>query len=265
MNGAGAGTELRTVAFGGLDADIWGAAWSCGANGHGHAMVSIGAGSGVFEGQVAIDGYGEAQPWQLSAPGVELVITPQGAPAIAAAASIDEAPTTGCEQLCGVRGALVIDGAEHDVQCPGLRGARTIEVTLARLESVREVFAWFGPGDGLGLLALRPLGSAGHEHDRVAAALFEGGGAVPVTDPRLSTTYGASGLPTRASIELWLQAHEGEAFPRRAVGEVSGPWGKMTAAQDERPGPTIVVSCAPLRWRSKGREGAGVYLLAALG
>ncbi|MDQ2760232.1 MAG: hypothetical protein M3Y17_07295 [Actinomycetota bacterium] len=264
---ASARNELRTLAFGDLDGRTWGAVWS--QEDDRQALVSIGTASGVFNGQVTIEGSGVAQPWRLRGAGVELVVTPRGESAIA---SIEELGITGFEQLCSVQGTCVIgetDRTEHDVHCPGRRGARTTTIDFARLDSVREVSAWLGPGDGLWLLALRPRKSAGHGHDLVAATLFEAGVAVPIADPRLSTTYGAGGLPMRASIELWLGAQDGETYARRGVGDVAGPQSESVGPRaevsepwSEMVVPGIKLDCAPLRWRSAGREGAGVYLLA---
>lgn len=90
----------------------------------------------------------------------------------------------------------------------------------------------------------------------MAATLFDPDGWVPVSDPRLSTTYTDAGDPTRASLELWIVDGENE-FARRAAGETSAPPVGAQAGGLE-------LRVAPLRCHSRGLEGAGVYLLATL-
>jgi hypothetical protein len=74
-------------------------------------------------------------------------------------------------------------------------------------------------------------------------------------DPRLSTTYDGDGDPTRATVELWISDGERE-YPRRAAGEAAGP--ALTLVSD---GVTLAV--LPLRYHSRGSDGAGIYLLAS--
>ena len=73
---------------------------------------------------------------------------------------------------------------------------------------------------------------------------------MPVTEPRLSSTYTADGVPARVGLELWLGEEEGEQYPRRAAGEAIG----RAAVSDDPPLRSELV-----RWRMRGREGLGVY------
>ncbi len=252
------GALLRTLAFGDLDTGTWGAVWSQGDARP--ALLSLGSGSGAVTRQVSIVGSGEDDEWRLEGDGVELTFT---ARARAAVAPIAGAQIGGFEQLCEVGGRFVIGADEHELhQCPGRRGARIPKVELARVQSAREVSAWFGPGDAFALLALRPLGAAGHGQDLVGAALLDSGGAVTLTDPRLSSTYDAAGRATRASVELWLGPPDNEQYPRRATGEALGPAGEAVDAGGERLDPGLELHTALWRWRSGAHEGAGVYVLA---
>jgi glyoxylase-like metal-dependent hydrolase (beta-lactamase superfamily II) len=75
-----------------------------------------------------------------------------------------------------------------------------------------------------------------------------------VDDPRLSTTYAASGLPSRTNLELWIGEGENE-FPRRVAGEASAE-GAVLQVED------VDLRVVPMRCHSRGREGTGVYVLA---
>ncbi|MGI8903539.1 MAG: hypothetical protein ACR2IP_07755 [Solirubrobacteraceae bacterium] len=267
--------SLRTLAFGDLDTAIWGAVWS--QDDARPAVLSLGSGAGVLTREVSIDGSGEDAAWRLVGDGVDLTFTPRTGVALAPLAG---AATAGFEQLGEIDGRFAIGADEHELHaCPGRRGTRVAKVGLERLESVREVSAWFGADEALALLALRPRGAAGHEQDLLGAALLDCGAAVTLADPRLSTTYDAAGLPARASIELWLGEPEGEQYPRRAAGEVVEPQATLLdprggggdpRAEDsvppgKRSDPALELHTALWRWRSGGREGAGVYMLALFG
>lgn len=250
--------SLRTLAFGDLDAGIWGAAWSQGDARP--AVLSLGSGVSVVTREVTIEGSAEADDWRLTGDGVELVLTPR---AQAPLVPIVGSEIDGFEQFCEVRGRFVIGADEHELhQCLGRRGARVAKAGLQRWESAREVSAWFGPGDGLALLALRPHGAAGHEEDLLGAAWLDSGAALAIADPRLSTTYDAAGLPARASVEVWLGAQESEQYPRRATGEAVNPRSQAVDPRGEWSDPGLELHTALWRWRSGAHEGAGVYLLA---
>jgi hypothetical protein len=124
------------------------------------------------------------------------------------------------------------------------------------MASLRLVAAWFEPGDGFALLALRPAKAKGQDQDVVVAAEFDQRRATSATDPRLSTTYTASGKPTRAGVELWIEAAEDSEnlYPRRAIGEAAQPPVGWEVGD-------LALEAQLFRWHSTGHEGAGIYLL----
>lgn len=243
---------IRTLAFGHLDAGLWGCVWA------GEQPVAVIGGldetSSPHSGPVTIDGSSENEDWRIAGRDwgsagdrLELVVT--GASAPASAGSLP-----GFEQLCRVTGRYALGTSEHAVDCLGLRALRD-PLDLGRLDSMRVLFAWFEPDEGLSLTALRPRGARGHDADTVAATVFDPEGPTAVEDPRLSTTYGRDGLPVHAGMELWLAADgEGEQYPRRAAGDALGASVRLRHAGLE-------LGASPLRWHSRGQEGAGVYLL----
>jgi hypothetical protein len=236
---------LRTVAFGDLDAGNWGAAW--GAAEPFATVGSLQAGAVASGAPTSIDGSSPAEEWSLSGEGIELALSPESEPAMAAGRD-------GFDQLCRVRGRFVLGGAEYAVDALGRRGSHAV-LEAHEFESIRDVSAWFEPDEGIALTALRPPGAAGQDRDIVIASVFEPKGVVHVSDPRLSTTYNRDGLPARASVELWLERDdEDEQFPRRAAGEALGAG--STSARGE-----LELQAHPFRWHSRGQDGAGVYLL----
>ena len=265
---------LRALAFGTLDGSLWAAAIDppSGGGGGSPALVIGGAGEsgdGTAEG-IADHPFGwrggltwsgpAGGAWTLSGAGVQLTVEP-AARVEPAADEAGHAPgraaaTGEVQELCRVRGTVTLDGAqpsERALDCVGTRIA-VEAAAMARLGSARLVSAWFADAEALTLLALRPEASADHDSDAVAATLFDPDGWLPVSDPRLSTTYDAAGAPTRANLELWVGEGENE-FPRRAAGEVAGPGATVTA------GP-IALRVVPLGCHSRGQEGSGVYVLA---
>ena len=241
---------MRTLAFADLAAGVWGAAWL--APGDGGGFVCLGAAQGVaVPASARVEGAGEAGDWSLVADGIELTLVPAGDAVDVSEA--DGAPA-GFEQLCRAQGRLALDGAEHEVDCLARRAERSDGAGSERVESVRDVCALFEPADGLAGVSLRPLRSRGHEDDVVTAAVLDPEGNAPVADPRFSTTYGAGGRPIRSSFELWLGQAEDE-YPRRAAGEAVGP---HAVGRDGG----FDVQASLFRWQSRGRDGAGVYILA---
>jgi hypothetical protein len=242
-------STLRTFAFGDLEAGVWGAAWIAGGA---EPAVGVGTGDATSAQPVALQGDGEAEDWRADGDGVELVVSPAGASVAAAAGN------GGFDQLCRVSGAFTLTGGEHRIDCLGHRGARDARRGLEDYDSIRAVAAWFEPEDGLALTALRPRKFRGHDDDDVAAAVLDPADPRAVADPRLSTTYTAAGLPARAGVELWLdepEESEDPQYPRRAVGEAVGPSLRLRSGGVE-------VLAELFLWHTRGRDGAGVYLLA---
>jgi hypothetical protein len=242
---SGAATPLRTLAFGDLRTGAWGCTW-----GDAAPLLAVGKpepGTPLPGAQATIAGSGPDEDWTVRAEGVELVASPETEAGASSAIA-------GFDQLCRVHGTAVIDGAQREFDVPGRRSSR-LGVDLRRFESVRDVSAWFGPGDGVALTSLRPRGAKGHDRDVIAAAVFEPAGPVAVADPRLSTTYAADGHPTRVGLELWLEREEsGEQYPRRAAAE---PLGAAAAWAQ----PALELEAYFLRCLSRGAEGLGVYVL----
>jgi hypothetical protein len=230
--------SLRTLTFGDLDQGVWGAAWLPGATGV--LVLGTGADSATYE--VAVDAAGDA--WRLQAGGLELTAVPSGA-------AIDlvgeDGLPGGSERLCTVTLAL---GPDPEIQLPGRRGEHPLQ---DKLDSVREVSAWFEGSEAVAVLAQRPRKQRGHEQDEIRAVVIEPENAPSIVDPRLSTTYAASGRPTRMTLELW--SDDPDQHPRRFAGESAGRGGEASGAG-------WTVRAELLRCHSRGRDGTGVYVLA---
>ncbi|HSC03601.1 MAG TPA: hypothetical protein VLC49_09785 [Solirubrobacteraceae bacterium] len=242
-------TALRTLAFG--DGAVWGASWS--PDSAGAALTALGSGSdvNVMPGLGLSDsGAGPADEWHLEAEGVALVAAPVGELVDVQAARDGLA---GSEQLCRVTGTV----ASNQVDCLGVRSAWADDVELARFESIRAVSVWFDPDEAFALTAFRPRKTKHHDGDLLAAAVIGPDVSAAAEDPRLSTTYAADGWPVRAGVELWFSGEEPERqFPRRASGEPVGPRAQAVAGELE-------LQAEPFRWHSRGRDAAGMYLLAS--
>ena len=255
-------TAVRALAFGDLETGVWGAAWMPDAVAA--PSIALGTGSGAAVVSATVDGSDVETEWRLRAPGADLVVSPAGEPVREGGAQ------DGLDQLCRLSGHLELDGEAHSVDCLGWQAARRLAVEPDRLESFRQVSAWFEPGEGVALLALRPHKARGQDSDVIAAAVLEPDLAGTISDPRLSTTYRDDGNPTRAGIELWIVEEGGDGaepngaaepeqaggreYPRRAAGEALGP-----QADWELNG--FHLHAELFRWHSRGRDGAGVYLL----
>jgi hypothetical protein len=108
----------------------------------------------------------------------------------------------------------------------------------------------------MALTSFRPRKAKAHDRDLLAAAVITPDGSAAVEDSRLSTTYSEGGWPVRAGLELWLDGEEPEQqYPRRASGEATG-------VQAEALAEGLELRARPFRWHSRGRDGAGMYLLA---
>ncbi len=244
---AGSTMDLRMLAFGDLDTGLWASAW-IGPEPF-IAFGSLDAGSSVSTVRVEVAGSAASEDWSLSGDGVEVTISPSSE--VVASSAIE-----GYDQLCRAHGRLTIDGGEQAVDALGRRGSRA-GVDFSRLDSLRDICAWFSAEDGIALTALRPRRAHGQAGDVVVASVFEATGAVAAADPRLSTTYAADGSPARAGLELWMDVAEGsdEQYPRRVAGEATGMSASATADG-------LMVTAHAFRWHSRGNDGAGVYLLA---
>jgi hypothetical protein len=238
--------QVHSVSFAALDGGVWGAALDSGTR-----FVTLGspAGAGSVVGRESVSWTEENDLWRLAGDGFELLITP----ADASAERGSGADTDGHE-LCHVQGSYTLGGAEYAVDCAGARATRDRGDDLRSLDSVRVISALFEDDYGLTLLSCRPQGATGHEHDLVTGAVCEKGSCLPVSDPRLSTTYTSEGLPARVSLEFWLGEGE-EQYLRRAAGESVAPAAALES-------PDLEARAAGVRWHSRGLAGRGVYLLA---
>jgi hypothetical protein len=196
--------------------------------------------------------------------GLELRLTPTSPPA-------PFAPhVSGQMELCAVEGAVHWEGTERDLGCLGMRA--TFEAHDAKLGSIRAAAAWLDPEDGFALVSFRPQAASGHDRDVIGCALLEEGQPLDVEEPRLSTTYGGDGIPSRAGVELWLvgsgedsdHAHDDDSeqpgsgpdtrYPRRAAGE-------RTATGAELALPSATARADLFTWHARGIHGTGIYLL----
>ncbi len=245
-------SALSTLAFGDLEQTSWGAAWIPGDDGS--AVATLGAGSaGTIAPMVRLTADGPAGEWRLDGDAVALIASPAGEPVDVHA---DDDDVEGFDQLCRVTGHFELDGAEHAVDCLGLRASRSGGFDLGKLESVRAVSTWFEPDEGLALMAFRARKAKAHDGDVVTAAVLGPESASPVEDPRLTTTYDGGGWPIRAGLELWLAGDdEHEQYPQRASGEAAGARAQAGAGE-------LDLRAEPFRWHSRGRDGAGIYILA---
>ncbi|MBV9363882.1 MAG: hypothetical protein JOY89_06565 [Solirubrobacterales bacterium] len=244
---------LRTLAFGGLEAPAsWGAAWA--ADPDHPTLTTVGAGRdwSVLQDVCLSPGEG-SEEWRLAGGTTTLDVSPTGE-AVAAPAS--ESGIEAWDQLCRVTGRFELNGAERSVECLGLRSWFSPVLELERYESIRAVSTWFGPDEGMALAAFRPRKAKAHDRDVLAATVIAADGPARVEDPRLSTTYAEGGWPVRAGLELWVTGKEpDQQYPRRASGEATG-------ARAEALSGTLELRAEPFRWHSRGRDGAGMYLLA---
>jgi hypothetical protein len=241
-------TALRTLAFG--DGSVWGASWS--SDSAGETLSAVGSGSEVNvtpDLRLLDSGAGAGGEWRLESDSLALVAAPAGELVDVQAAADALA---GWDQLCRVSGTF----GSNQVDCLGVRSSWSDGVEPARFESIRAVSVWFDPDEAFALTAFRPRKAKHHDADLLAAAVIAPERSAAVEDPRLSTTYAADGWATRAGLELWLSGEEpGRQYPRRASGEAVGPRARAVAGELE-------LQAEPFHWHSRGREGAGMYLLA---
>jgi hypothetical protein len=241
---SGPQSALRTLAFGALETGLWGAAV-----GSAEPVVAVGtldSGAPIPGVPAQLDGAAPDADWELTGSALRLRVAPHEAPT--PDSTIDQ-----FAQLCRVTGTVWVDGEQREIECLGLR-SYAAGVDLRSLDSVRQVLAWFAPDDGIALSARRPRGAKGHDRDAIAATVIEPAGPITVAEGRLSTTYAPDGRPNRMSLELWLSEAE-EEFPRRVAGEALGVGAAGTATDAN-------IALHPFRCHSRGRDGAGAYLVA---
>ncbi len=238
---------LRTVAFGSLEAGPWGLVLDAGG-----ALVLIGPSPAHPAYALApgnLSAAAEREDWRLESDRGGLEVSGESEPVALLA---DDERSGGFDQLCRVRGHAELDGTGHDVDVLGVRSVRAA-VDLEACDSIRGMWTWFEPADGIALWALRPRKARGHGRDLLSATVLDHEAARAVADPRLSTVYDGAGIPSRAGLELWLDG-EDQQYPRRAAGEV-------LVGSDPVEQQGLAIRAGLLRVHSRGAQGAGVYLL----
>lgn len=236
---------LRTLSFGDIERDAWGAAWIPGREGSGLLVLGVGDSSRAVV--VSLEADGAEGAWKLRGEGVELAVTPRE-PAVEL--TDPEGAPTGSERVCSVSLAV---GPDPELELAGRCGEHPLAVAPDRLDSAREVSAWFEGAEAVAVLALRARKQRGQEQDAISAAVLDPEGAPAITDPRLSTTYAASGRPTRMTLELW--SDDPEHYPRRFAGE-------SARRSAEGSGAGWSLRAELMRCHSRGRDGTGVYVIA---
>ncbi|HEY3190296.1 MAG TPA: hypothetical protein VGJ70_22590, partial [Solirubrobacteraceae bacterium] len=163
----------------------------------------------------------------------------------------------GYEQLVHVEGSATVGSARLEVRALGQRGHSWGAPDWERIDLARTLSAWLGDDLALTAVAIRPHRAETHAGELIAATLLEPAGdngagaptAVPVEDPRLSTTYDAGGHQRHAGLELWVGKED--RYARHVAGEAlcgtSLDLGRLR------------LDCAFFRWRTQGREGVGRY------
>ncbi len=185
--------------------------------------------------------------------GFDLVFTALGAAAELGAGSpaASASASAGYDHLCLVRGAVRAGGREQRIECLGQRSRLWGAPDWERLALARSVSAWLGEDLGVTVSTARPVDVRGHDGEALSASVWEGEPvvALPVGEPRLSTTSDGAGRQRSAGLELWMGDDEGH--PLRAAGRaICG-----TTLELGR----LRLDCAFFSWQMEGREGAGRY------
>jgi hypothetical protein len=238
-----ADARVRLLCFGDSAGAVCGAVLDAGDAG---LLVHAPAGDAAATGREGARIQVRGEAWQVRSDGIELDVLPLATPTPGALAA---------DELCQVTGQVRVDGTMQTISCLGTR-SQDPDPAAGAAASLRAVAGWFPERRAVSLRAVRPAGSAGHESDHVTATVFDPEAWIPVTDPRLSTTFKADQGPERTSLEMWV-GDEDELYPRRAAGEATGP---PLAVSDGQ----LKMTLTPLQCHSSGQDGSGVYVLALL-
>ena len=242
-------SDAFTIAFGDPEAQVYGLARTSSSAEESSGMGIVFAGRDVdavrAEG-VTIEVVEPLRRWRATFEGsFSLELEATGEPAEVVVGDMQ-----GYEQLCRVRGTVTVGGTERQVDCLGQHGHAWGRVDWSKLQLARTVTAWLDDQTGVTLSALRPSSAKHHADETVAAHVVLGGAPVPVTDPRLSTTYDGDGRQVHAGLELWVADGDGE-YPHRAAGDVV--CGTTVDLGQLR------LDCAFFSWQMNGRSGVGRY------
>ncbi len=239
----GADQAVRAFAFAEPKGQTWGVGWIApGAP----ATAVIGRGESASAVPLELAGHGAEDPWSLRGGGLELELGADSPPV---------AGQGGFDQLCRARGTVTVTGQTRELDCLGWRGTRPARFS-SKAGSFRLLVGWLDHEEGFVLVAVRPRKAKGQDEDAIEAVLFGPAAGESVVEPRLSTTYGDSGWPTRAGVELWMETEEGSdrLYPRRALGQALAEPVSWSASE-------IALEAQPFHWFSGDHQGPGVYLL----
>lgn len=155
----------------------------------------------------------------------------------------------GTEQALRVTGTASIGATRIKVDALGQRGRSWAAPDWERTELARSVQVWLGKR-AVTAQAVRAAGAT-HGDERLDVVILERGDepvAVPVPDPRLSTTYDGEGRQRHAGLELWL-GEDGPVhrFAGEAVAGTTLDLGRLR------------LDTAFFVWRGGGDEGVGRY------
>jgi hypothetical protein len=165
-------------------------------------------------------------------------------PALADAAGIDQ-----YEQLCSCTGSLEHLGKSREIRAVGRRVHCWGEFAWDRVRRWRTLYAASAEGRAVSVSTALPPGD-GHGDELRTATLLGDDDPQQFDDVRVSTVFGADGLPAKAGLELWPS---GEDVPRRLSGEA------VCGASITRDGHELSLSF--FRWSMEGVPAFGCYEL----
>jgi hypothetical protein len=121
------------------------------------------------------------------------------------------------EQVCELSGELRSGAVSEPISCSGRRG-HAWGLAEDRFQRWRSVYALSSEGRAVTVAGAGPAGREGHDDELLVGAQVLNGEAEPLAfeQVRLSTVYGADGLPVKAGLELLAP---GEEIPRRLGAE----------------------------------------------
>ena len=153
------------------------------------------------------------------------------------------------DQLCELNGELRRGAGSEPISCSGRR-AHAWGRAEERFQRLRSVYVASREGRAVTVAAAGAAAGEGHDQELVAGAQVLDGEAEPLMleQVRLSTVYGADGLPVKAGLELLAP---GEEMPRRLGAEaVLGT--KVALAGREQ-------AITFMRWSLDGEPAFGSY------
>jgi hypothetical protein len=193
----------------------------------------------------SLDGDGRRVDLEASALSAPLDRSEASGASIANAAGV-----RGYEQLCAVTGELHVGGVTRAVSCVGRRTHEWGVRDWSRLGRWRSIYAATDEPRGVSVWTALPAGSTGHGDELRAAHELQAPGGEPSAfeEVRVSTVYGAQGLPAKAGLELY---RPGEEYPSRVGGEAISS--VVLELHSER------LALSFFRWSLGGVPASGIY------